>query len=197
MNNNSPCLRRGLLFVVSGPSGVGKTVLCSKMIERFHRQAVYSISATSRLPRGAEKEGQEYFFYSREQFEEAIKKEMFAEWAMVHGNYYGTPKAFLEKKLSGGKHVILNIDVQGAMKIKRSYPNAIMIFILPPSMEILEERLRKRNMDSEDVLRHRMANAQAEIEARNQYEHVLINDDLDEAVRNLENIFNQYITSDS
>ena len=179
----------GSLFVISGPSGAGKTVLCNKMLERFAPRMVYSISATSRSPRGGEKDGQEYFFYSLERFEREIREERFAEWATVHGNYYGTPKAFVDEKCGNGFHVLLNIDVQGALKIKKSYPDAVMVFIQPPSMEILEERLRRRNIDSEESLHNRLANARREMEYREHYQHVLVNDDLQQAVQELEKIF--------
>lgn len=179
----------GRLFVISGPSGAGKTVLCTKMMERFKPRMVYSISATSRKPRGTEKDGQEYFFYSSERFEREIKDGCFAEWAVVHGNYYGTPRAFVDDKCQNGFHVLLNIDVQGALKIKVAYPDAVMVFIQPPSLEILEERLRHRNMDSEESLRNRLANARKEMESRDRYQHILINDDLAQAERDLEKIF--------
>lgn len=180
---------RGKLFVVSGPSGAGKTVLCNAMIERFKPRMVYSISATSRSPRGNERDGQEYFFYSKERFEREIKEDRFAEWATVHGNYYGTPKAFVDDKCQNGFHVLLNIDVQGAMKIKTAYSDAVMVFIMPPSMEVLEARLRHRNMDSEDSLKNRLANARREMASRDHYQHVLVNDDLARALTELENLF--------
>jgi len=169
---------RGMLFVISGPSGVGKTVLCNQMIERFYPDMVYSISATSRAPRGGETDGQEYFFYTPERFEAEITRDCFAEWAIVHGNYYGTPREFLDRQRDTGRHVVLNIDVQGAFKIRKAYPESVMIFIMPPSIESLECRIRKRNMDTEDVLQQRLKNAREEMDCRDQYDHVLVNDDL-------------------
>ncbi|MFZ2956603.1 MAG: guanylate kinase [Candidatus Ozemobacteraceae bacterium] len=189
--------KQGLLFVISGPSGVGKTVLCNRMVRQFAPQVLYSISATSRPPRGGETDGQEYFFYPKEKFEKLISEDSFAEWAIVHGNYYGTPKSFLDDKLIHGNHVILNIDVQGALMIKTAYPDCILVFILPPSMEILEERLRGRNMDSEESLQHRLANARREIEFRHEYAHVLVNGDLDKATKELEEIFKAHFESGS
>ena len=185
----------GFLFVVSGPSGVGKTVLCDEMLKRYSGELIYSISATSRKPRGTEKDGREYFFYSREQFEQALQKNQFAEWAMVHDNYYGTPKSFLNKNLEAGKHVLLNIDVQGAAKIRQAYPQAVLFFILPPSMEALEARLRKRNVDSDEVLQRRLANAKEEISHQKDYHHVLTNDDLNACVDNLAGTIDKYIHS--
>lgn len=186
---------RGMLFVISGPSGVGKTVLCNRMIERFRPNMVYSISATSRLPRGGETDGQEYFFYTAELFESEIKKDSFAEWAVVHGNYYGTPRAFLDSQRDAGKHVLLNIDVQGAFKIRKEYPESVLIFIMPPSIESLEDRIRKRNMDTEDVLKHRLKNALDEMACCNQYDRVIVNDDLGVATEGLATILSDLIRS--
>ena len=169
--------KKGYIFVVSGPSGVGKTVLCNYIVEKYKPDVVYSISTTSRAPRGGEKDGQEYNFCTAAQFEEAIKENAFAEWACVHGNYYGTPRKFLMDNVNDGRHVVLNIDVQGGMKIHKEYPEAIMIFILPPSFEELEHRIRGRNMDSEESLKKRMINARKEIDYSKQYKYCLINDD--------------------
>lgn len=184
---------KGFLFIVSGPSGVGKTVLCNQIVEKYSPLVVYSISATSRLPRGGENTGHEYFFYSKSGFETAIERNEFAEWAFVHGNYYGTPKKFLEENLDAGKHVILNIDVQGAMKIREQYPDSVMIFISPPSFEELEARIRKRNMDSEESLRHRLENARNELSFKNQYRYSIVNDNLPVAITVLDEIFEDYI----
>jgi len=184
---------RGKIFIISGPSGVGKTVLCLRMMEKFQPELVYSISATSRNPRGNEKDGKEYFFYTREKFEEAIKAGLFAEWALVHDNYYGTPKSFLEENLAKGKSVLMNIDVQGALKIKECFPEAVLIFILPPSIEVLEERLRKRNQDSEETLRRRLLNAKIEMQFRNEYTHEVVNDDLETTVETLEKILRSHL----
>ncbi|HOI89288.1 MAG TPA: guanylate kinase [Candidatus Rifleibacterium sp.] len=184
---------KGFLFIVSGPSGVGKTVLCNAIVEKFAPTVVYSISTTSRAPRGGETDGQEYNFCSPDQFEAAIKRDEFAEWAFVHGNYYGTPRRFLTDNLDAGRHVILNIDVQGAMKIRDSYPEAVMIFILPPTFEELESRIRKRNMDSEHSLQHRLENARQELSYRDQYKHAIVNDNLEVARRELIRIFADYI----
>lgn len=184
MNTGVAGAGRGMLFIISGPSGVGKTVLCNRMIERFPSM-IYSISATSRGPRGGERDGQEYFFYTPERFEAEIKEGLFAEWAVVHGNYYGTPRAFLDRQRDSGKHVLLNIDVQGAFKIRKVYPDAILVFIMPPSIESLENRLRKRNIDSEAVLQQRLKNAREEMAHSGEYDRVVVNDDLDVATESL------------
>lgn len=186
---------KGYLFIVSGPSGAGKTVLCNEMIRIFKPEVVYSISTTSRRPRGGERNGQEYFFCSRKEFEKAIENNEFAEWALVHNNYYGTPKSFLQENLETGRHVILNIDVQGALKIKKQYPDAISIFILPPSLEVLEKRIRKRNMDSEEDLKHRMKNAKKELDFHDEYSYSITNDDLNIAINELKAIFSKYISA--
>ncbi len=184
---------RGFLFVVSGPSGVGKTVLCNEIVKRYAPHVVYSISATSRAPRGGETNGQEYYFYSAAEFKKAIERDEFAEWAFVHGNYYGTPRRFLEENLEAGRHVILNIDVQGALKIRENYPDAVMVFIAPPTFAELESRIRKRNMDSEDSIKHRLENACQEMGYKDQYRYSIVNDNLPEAITELNEIFVDYI----
>ncbi|MBU1109755.1 MAG: guanylate kinase [Candidatus Riflebacteria bacterium] len=191
--NATQTTRKGYLFIVSGPSGVGKTVLCNSIVSKFAPAVVYSISTTSRAPRGGETNGQEYFFCTAEEFEKSIERNDFAEWAFVHGNYYGTPRRFLAANLDAGRHVILNIDVQGAMKIRDEYPESIMIFILPPNFDELESRIRKRNMDSEHSLRHRLENARKELDYRDQYQHIVVNDDLAAATGELTGIFAAYV----
>ena len=191
--NSSQATGKGFLFIVSGPSGVGKTVLCNAIVSKFAPDVVYSISTTSRAPRGGETNGQEYFFCTAEEFEKAIERDEFAEWAFVHGNYYGTPRRFLIENLEAGRHVILNIDVQGAMKIREKFPESIMIFILPPTFDELESRIRKRNMDSEHSLRHRLENARKELDYRDHYRYAVINDDLNAAISELTDIFAGYV----
>lgn len=183
--------------MISGPSGVGKTVLCSRLLEAFADSMVFSISATSRAPRGNETEGQEYFFYSREQFEEAVREDRFAEWALVHDNYYGTPKSFIDHHLNEGRHILLNIDVQGARKIQVCYPDSVLLFIAPPSLGVLEERLRRRNSDSEDALQRRLANARRELAQAKEYTHTVINDDLECALAELTGIVAQRVSPGS
>ncbi|NLM16946.1 MAG: guanylate kinase [Candidatus Riflebacteria bacterium] len=180
---------RGKLFVISGPSGVGKTVLCNYLLQRFFPGVIYSISTTSRQPRGNEAEGQEYNFCTKEEFEKAIQEDSFVEWACVHGNYYGTPYKFLEDTLNAGKNLLLNIDVQGAIKIKNKFPDAVMIFILPPSMSELEQRLRIRNADTEDSLKRRMANAEEELKYTAVYNYTIVNDNLEKAQKELAEIY--------
>lgn len=187
----------GRLFVISGPSGVGKTVLCARMMERFAPNMVFSISVTTRPPRGGELPGREYWFWSTDAFERAIAAGELAEWAQVHGHYYGTPKAFLMEHRAAGRHVLLNIDVQGGMKIRAAFPDTVLIFLAPPSFAVLEERLRRRNIDAEETVLRRLANARVEMSFQKEYTHTVINDTLEDAARELEELIRMHIQSGS
>lgn len=170
------------LIVISAPSGAGKTTLCNHLLRDFPRELVLSISTTTRAPRGREQHGKEYFFVTKEQFEEQIRAGRFAEWALVHGNYYGTSKDVIEKTFAEGRSVLLDIDVQGAESLKTAYPaESLLVFVAPPSMEELERRLRGRKTDSEETIARRMANARAEMAKKDIFDHVIINDSLDRA----------------
>ncbi|MCB2146942.1 MAG: guanylate kinase [Deltaproteobacteria bacterium] len=171
----------GRLFVVSAPSGAGKTTLCNA-VRRYLPDLVYSVSSTTRPPREGEQEGRDYFFVTEAQFREGIDKGKWAEWARVHDNYYGTAARFIEDHLDAGRDVLLDIDVQGAAQILKLYPNAVTIFIMAPSMEILRQRITARGLDSGPVIDKRMKNAEAEIACRGMYRHLLVNDDLEAAV---------------
>ncbi len=179
--------KKGKIFVVSAPSGAGKTTLCTKIVAKFPELA-YSVSHTTRLPRAGEKEGVDYFFITVEKFKEMIEQNLLAEWAEVHGNFYGTSLKFIEDKISEGKSLLLDIDVQGAKQFKRAFPEAITIFIMPPSIEVLDQRLKRRATDSEDVIAKRLANAKIELEQRFFYDNIVVNDDLDSAVEKMVNI---------
>ncbi len=181
---------RGRILVVSAPSGAGKSTLCMKTLEKFS-DISYSVSHTTRAPRGNEKHGVEYFFISVEEFKKRIDENLWAEWAEVHGNYYGTSFDFIEENVSNGKHLLLEIDVQGAKQIKKVFPEAVMIFIMPPSIDILEQRLRKRGTDSDDVILKRLANAAGEMDQKSFYEHVIVNDDLAKAEYEMIDIFSE------
>jgi len=171
----------GRLFVVSAPSGAGKTTLCDAA--RLHLpDLLYSVSSTTRAPRVGEQEGRDYFFVTEAQFRKGIDTGQWAEWARVHGNYYGTAARFIEDHLDAGRDVILDIDVQGATQIVRRYPDAVTIFIMAPSMEILRQRITARGLDSGAVIDKRMKNAEAEIACRGMYRHVVVNDDLEAAI---------------
>ncbi len=180
LNKTSQNREKGILFVVSAPSGAGKTTLCRLLLKRFPGIS-YSVSHTTRDPREKEKEAIDYFFITREAFQDRIKQGLWAEWAKVHGNFYGTSKAFLINKMKQGKSLLLDIDVQGAKQIMESFPEAVTLFIMAPSRAVLEERLRARGTDSGAVIQKRLDNAEAEIRMKSLYQHILVNDDLDEA----------------
>jgi len=168
-------VRRGRLVVVSGPSGVGKGTVLKHVLERD--DFVYSVSATTRNPRDGEVDGVNYFFISRDKFEDMISKDEFIEYAQYNGNYYGTPRFFVEKMLSEGKNVILEIEVKGAMQVKKVMPEAIFVFIAPESREILEARLRGRGTETDDVISGRLKIAENEIRACLLYDYIVINRD--------------------
>ena len=175
------------LFVMSAASGAGKTTLKDKVIGEFP-DIVYSISATTRSPREGEVNGVHYFFKTKEEFEQMIKDDALVEYNLVHGNYYGTPKSFVEDMLRQGKRVLFDIDVFGKVNFDKVYPDATGILILPPSEEELERRLRGRGTDSEEVIRLRLENAKKEMEfakTKGKYEHVIVNDDLEKAANEL------------
>ena len=175
------------LFVVSAPSGAGKTTLCDAA-RRQLPHLVYSVSSTTRMPRKGEQNGKDYFFVTEAQFREGIDTGQWAEWAKVHDNYYGTEARFIEDHLDAGRDVLLDIDVQGAAQIVQRYPDAVTIFIMTPSMEILRQRITARGLDSPAVIDKRMTNAETEIACRDMYRHVLINDDLDATIARLVSI---------
>ncbi len=183
---------RGKLFIVSAPSGAGKTTLC-RYLRRAFPQLEYSVSATTRSPRPGEKDGRDYHFVSRQQFERGIREGRWAEWARVHDNYYGTPAAPIEKALAAGRPVLLDIDVQGARQLVERFPEAVTIFIMPPDMETLEKRLAGRGTDSPEVIARRLENARREMEQKDFYRHVIVNDDLEEAVGQLVGLVGSYL----
>ena len=173
--------RSGRLFVVSAPSGAGKTTLCDAARKQLPA-LVYSVSSTTRAPRAGEQEGRDYFFVSEAQFRAGIGAGHWAEWAKVHDNYYGTAARFIEDHMNSGRDVLMDIDVQGAAQILKRYPDAVTIFIMAPSLASLHRRIIDRGLDSAEVIDKRMKNAEAEIACRGAYRHVVINDDLDAAI---------------
>ncbi len=179
---------KGFLIVVSGPSGTGKDSICSKVASDLKNIEI-SISMTSRAPRAGEKEGVNYYYISKEEFEERIKNDEFLEYAIVHNNqYYGTPKKEIEEKLNKGISIVLVIDIQGALKVKELVPDAIFIFIMPPSMEVLKERLIARNTESKDKVLERFKRAYQEINEFKKYNYVIVNNDLNESVETMKAI---------
>lgn len=173
-------MRKGLLVVVSGPSGAGKGTICQALLEKT--PLAYSVSATTRKLRAGEVDGESYYFLSVEAFEEMIEKDELLEWAKVYDNYYGTPLKKVEEKLAAGEDILLEIDTQGAMKVREKFPEGVYIFILPPSLAELERRIRGRDTETEDVLQKRLAAAIDEIEAGKCYKYVVTNDEVDGAV---------------
>ena len=181
------------LFVVSAPSGAGKTTLLNRIRRRFP-QIAYSVSHTTREKRPGETNGEAYHFVSVEQFEKMIEAKAFLEWARVYDQYYGTSRLFIDQCLADHKPVILEIDVQGARKVAQIYPERVAIFILPPSIDVLEERLQGRG-ENPAKMRRRLAEAEAEMVEGEKYHHIVVNDDLDRATDELTAIFNQYLVS--
>jgi guanylate kinase len=176
--------RRGLLFVVSAPSGTGKTTVVERLVQVFPDLAL-SRSYTSRAMREGEKDGVDYNFITRERFEAMIADDAFLEWADVFGNLYGTAKADAERELATGRDLVLVIDVQGARQVRANGAHTVGIFVLPPSFDALEQRLRGRSKDSEEAIRKRLATARREIRAVAEYEYVIVNDELDACVDRL------------
>ena len=179
--------RRGTLFVVSAPSGAGKTTLCREMRLRLHDLA-YSVSVTTRPPRPGEIDGTDFRFVARSQFEDMVKQGQMAEWATVHTNLYGTPAAPLETALREGRDVLLDIDTQGAAQLRARYPDAVLIFVVAPSMGELEQRLRERRSDSEKEITRRLQRAREEVMLWKRYDYLIVNRDVKEAMEQLESI---------
>ena len=180
-------MSRGVLVVVSGFSGAGKGTIMKSLMAKYDNYAL-SVSATTRNPRPGEEDGREYFFRTREEFEEMIHQDQLMEYAHYVENYYGTPKAYVEEQLSQGHDVILEIEIQGARKIKKKFPEAVLVFVTAPSMEVLKERLVGRGTETAEVIHQRLARAAQEAEGVDEYDYVLVNDQLDEAVDKLHGI---------
>ncbi|SHD76944.1 guanylate kinase [[Clostridium] ultunense Esp] len=175
-------MSRGFLLVISGPSGCGKGTICKKILER-NEKLVFSVSATTRMPRRGEIDGVNYFFINEERFNKMVEKDEFLEYANVHGNLYGTPKKFVLEQIEKGEIVILEIDVQGALQVKESYPEAVFIFLLPPSMSELKNRIKKRGTETDKDIDIRLKNAFEELKFIDEYDYIVINDKIEEAVR--------------
>ena len=170
-------MKKGLLIIISGPSGVGKGTIRSYFMNDPELKLVYSISMTTRSPRVGEKDGIDYIFTTKAKFEEAIANDELLEWAEFVGNYYGTPISQIEKLRNEGKNVILEIEVQGATQVREKCPDALSIFIIPPSMEELEKRIRGRRSEPEEVVQQRLAKADKEMKMMNNYKYIVCNDD--------------------
>lgn len=179
--------RNGILFVISAPSGAGKTSLCRQIIDIFPNMR-HSVSFTTRPRRNGETDGVDYHFVNQETFDNMVSEGAFAEWARVHGNCYGTAFAALQAARESGLDLLLDIDCQGAAQLRRTCPDAVFIFILPPSFEELERRLRGRNTDTPEVIARRLANARREIGELVWYDYLIVNDDLSQAVEEFKGI---------
>jgi guanylate kinase len=190
-SNSSLTKSPGHLFIVSAPSGAGKTTLCRAMLVHFS-DLLYSVSYTTRPARKGEQNGVDYYFTPKDEFEKGIAQHRWAEWAQVHGHYYGTAADFLDRRLSAGYDILLDIDVQGTRQILKRYPPGITIFILPPSLEVLKQRLEARGTDSPAVIAVRLDNAQKEVAHKDIYRHIVINDRLQAATAEMIAIFESY-----
>ena len=179
--------KKGMIIIVSAPSGAGKTSICDALI-KSDKNIVYSVSTTTREPRKGEKNGREYYFTDDGTFKKMVKKNLFVEWAKVHDHFYGTSKKVLEQTINKGKDILLDIDVQGAVKIKKQYKDALMIFITTPTLKILKERLIKRNKDSMDVIKTRLENAKKELTYLPKYDYLILNDKLDESIEKAKSV---------
>lgn len=184
------------LFIIAAPSGGGKTTLCREVRKRFS-DILYSVSYTTRKLRDGEQEGVDYHFIDKDDFENGIAAGKWAEWALVHGNYYGTSADFLDKGLSDGRDILLDIDVQGTGQILEQYANSVAIFILPPSLEALQQRLIARGTDSAESIAVRLRNAEKEMNQQDLYHHIIVNDQLSKAVAELISIIENYRTTDN
>ncbi len=177
----------GLLIVLSGPSGAGKGTLCLELL-RQQSAIQYSVSATTRAPRPGEVDGVSYFFRTPEEFETMIENQELLEWAEFCGNYYGTPHFAVEQYIQAGKDVILEIEIQGALQVKERFPQGVFIFIVPPSIDVLSERIHKRATESEEVIQKRLAKAVHEMEYLTEYDYVVVNDKILAGVDKLRSI---------
>ncbi len=182
-------MNRGSLFIVSGPSGTGKGTVCAELIK--HDNIFLSISATTRDKRAGEKEGVTYFYTSTEKFREMIENNQMLEYAVYSGNYYGTPRKAVEDMLAAGKNVILEIEVQGALKVKSKMPEAILIFVVPPSIAELKKRLVERGRENKDEIRRRIGEASREFSQLPKYNYVVVNDNLERCVGDVLDIINE------
>lgn len=178
---------KGILFILSGPSGVGKGTVRARLFERDDRLK-YSISVTTRNKRPGEVDGVDYFFKTKEEFEQLIKEDKLLEYAKYVDNYYGTPREYVETTLAKGYDVLLEIEVQGAMQVQKSFPDGVFIFLFPPSLTELKNRILNRGTESEELIQSRMTKALSEIDMVHEYDYVVVNDDIDQAVDKIQAI---------
>ena len=179
---------KGLLIVLSGFAGSGKGSIMKRLLADYPEEYALSVSATTRSPREGEVDGREYFFCTKEEFEQMIAKNELLEYACYVGNYYGTPKSYVREQLAAHKNVILEIEIQGALKIKEQFPETLLLFVMPPSAEILRDRLAGRGTETADVIHKRLSRAVEEAEGCEVYDYLIINDDLEDAVKEVHRI---------
>lgn len=179
--------KKGIIFVISAPSGTGKTTICKKLVSEYS-DIYISVSTTSRPPRKGEREGRDYFFVTEDKFKDKIRQGKFAEWTKVLGNYYGTEHNSLKRNLERREDVILSIDVKGGRAIKKYYPESVLIFLLPPSLEELKERLKKRGSETSSQLKERLKLAERELKEVKNYNYIVVNSNLEQALRDLRSI---------
>ncbi len=180
--------KKGILIVVSGFSGSGKGTIMKQLLKKYEAQYALSVSATTRQPRPGEVDGKEYFFRTKEQFEQMIEQEELIEYAKYVDNYYGTPKAYVEEQLAAGKDVILEIEIQGALKVKKKFPDTLLLFVTPPSAEVLRARLTGRGTEDAVTVEKRLARAAEEADGVEAYDYLVVNDDLEVCVEEVHSI---------
>ncbi|MDY6064782.1 MAG: guanylate kinase [Finegoldia sp.] len=180
-------MKKGFLLVISGPSGVGKGTVCDSLIKK-RNDIKYSVSATTRKKRPNEIDGENYYFLSLDEFKQKIEDGDFLEYAQVHNNFYGTPKSFVLEEIEKGEIVILEIDVQGALQVKKSYPGAVFVFLLPPDLEELRRRIVGRNTEDEETVNLRMKNAETELGFIDEYDYAVTNNWVEDTVSKIESI---------
>ncbi len=193
---NRPMKSRPKLFVISAPSGTGKTTVVRRLLSHYPH-VIESVSYTTRAPRAGEVHGTAYFFVDRRTFERLVGEGFFAEWAEVHGAFYGTPAEPICRALAGGMHMVLDIDVQGGMTLKKAFPEAATIFLMPPSEDELTRRLRGRGTEAEDAIARRLANAHREMTFKDRYDYCVVNDEVDRAVEEIAKIMQLQNSEDS
>ena len=181
---------KGLLMIISGFSGAGKGTVVNRLLDKYGDFYALSISATTRSPREGEVHGREYFFKTREEFESMISNDELIEYARYVDNFYGTPKDYVEEKLNEGGNVILEIEIQGALKVKKIFPEAVLIFLFPPTVDELEKRLKNRGTETDQVITERMSRACKEIESAYDYDYIVINDDVEECTDAIHGMIN-------
>ena len=190
-NSRQTNSKQGRLFIISAPSGGGKTTLSKAVVSRFN-DIIYSVSYTTRSPRNSEQDGVDYYFIQKKDFQKRIESGHWAEWAEVHGNYYGTSADFLEKGLASGRDILLDIDVQGTLQILGNYPDSITIFIMPPSLETLRKRLEMRRTESRAIIKRRLLTAEKEMAQKDLYRYIIVNDQLSVSIEKLVAIIDKY-----